>query len=129
MGKIFLLAAAISGFMAVAIGAFGAHALKAKLSADMLGVYETGVDYHFWHTLALLAVGLLSLHWPGSRWLEASGWAFLLGIILFSGSLYFMAITNIRTIGPMSVGLITPLGGVSFLAGWLMLFVSCLKNS
>ena len=127
MAKLFIQLAAFSGALAVMIGAFGAHALKARLTPELLSVYETGVQYHFWHTLVLLAVGLLALQLPDSRTLIASGIAFIVGIILFSGSLYLLASTDIRHLGIMPVGLITPFGGMSFIIGWLLLLISSFK--
>jgi uncharacterized membrane protein YgdD (TMEM256/DUF423 family) len=127
MAKLFIQLAAINGALAVMIGAFGAHALKARLTPELLSVYETGVQYHFWHTLALLAVGLLAFQLPDSRALMASGIAFIVGIILFSGSLYLLASTDIRQLGFMPVGLITPFGGMSFIIGWLLLLISSFK--
>ncbi|MBT5923381.1 MAG: DUF423 domain-containing protein [Cellvibrionales bacterium] len=127
MAKLFIQLAAINGALAVMIGAFGAHALKARLTPELLSVYETGVQYHFWHTLALLAVGLLAFQLPDSRALIASGIAFIIGIILFSGSLYLLASTDIRQLGFMPVGLITPFGGMSFIIGWLLLLISSFK--
>jgi uncharacterized membrane protein YgdD (TMEM256/DUF423 family) len=127
MAKLFIQLAAINGALAVMIGAFGAHALKARLTPELLSVYETGVQYHFWHTLALLAVGLLAFQLPDSRALIASGIAFIIGIILFSGSLYLLASTDIRQLGFMPVGLITPFGGMSFIIGWLLLLMSSFK--
>ncbi|MDG1292630.1 MAG: DUF423 domain-containing protein, partial [Pseudomonadales bacterium] len=93
MAKLFIQLAALNGALAVMIGAFGAHALKVRLTPELLSVYETGVQYHFWHSLALLAVGLLAFQLPDSRALMASGIAFIVGIILFSGSLYLLAST------------------------------------
>lgn len=119
MSKFYLLISAISGFLAVALGAFGAHGLKQKLSADMLAVYQTGVQYHFYHTLALFGVALLMLQLPQSvalRWCAA---LFIVGILIFSGSLYVLAISGIRWLGA-----ITPLGGVAFLLGWILLAVA-----
>jgi len=116
MAKTYLLIAALNGFIAVALGAFGAHGLKQRLSADMLAVYQTGVQYHFYHTFALLAVALLLLHLPLNNSLRWSGILFAVGIVIFSGSLYVLSITGIRWLGA-----ITPLGGVAFLAGWLLL--------
>jgi uncharacterized membrane protein YgdD (TMEM256/DUF423 family) len=127
MAKLFIQLAAINGALAVMIGAFGAHALKARLTPELLSVYDTGVQYHFWHTLALLAVGLLAFQLPDSRALIASGIAFIIGIILFSGSLYLLASTDIRQLGFMPVGLITPFGGMSFIIGWLLLLISSFK--
>jgi uncharacterized membrane protein YgdD (TMEM256/DUF423 family) len=116
MAKHFLVAAALSGFIAVALGAFGAHGLKQKLTADLLAVYQTGVQYHFYHTFALLAVGLLMLQVPASGALRWSGILFIVGIVIFSGSLYVLSLTGVSWLGA-----ITPIGGVAFLAGWLLL--------
>ncbi|MFT3929712.1 MAG: DUF423 domain-containing protein [Spongiibacteraceae bacterium] len=119
MAKMYLVIAAINGFLAVALGAFGAHGLKQKLSADMLAVYQTGVQYHFYHTLALFGVALLMLQLPQSALLRWSAGLFLIGMIIFSGSLYVLAISGIRWLGA-----ITPLGGVAFLAGWALLAIA-----
>ena len=119
MSKTYLLIAALNGFLAVALGAFGAHGLKQKLGADMLTVYQTGVQYHFYHTLALFGVALLMLQLPQSTALRWSALLFSVGIVIFSGSLYVLATTGIRWLGA-----ITPLGGVAFLAGWIMLAVA-----
>jgi uncharacterized membrane protein YgdD (TMEM256/DUF423 family) len=116
MAKNFLVAAALSGFLAVALGAFGAHGLKQRLSADLLAVFQTGVQYHFYHTFALLAVGLLMLQMPTSGALRWSGILFIAGIVVFSGSLYILSLTGVRWLGA-----ITPLGGVAFLVAWLLL--------
>lgn len=124
MANPFLLLGAISGFIAVALGAFGAHGLKDRLPADMLAVYHTAVQYQFWHTAALLAVGVLALHWPGHAALKWSGWAFVAGIVVFSGSLYLLALTGTRWLGA-----ITPIGGVAFLAGWLLLAIAVFQKS
>jgi uncharacterized membrane protein YgdD (TMEM256/DUF423 family) len=110
-----LTLASVSGFLAVALGAFGAHGLKPLLSADLLQVYQTGVQYHLLHTVVLLALGIWQLVQP-QRWLNRAAIMMLLGIVLFSGSLYLLAVTGIRILG-----VITPLGGVSWLAAWLML--------
>ena len=103
-------------FLGVALGAFGAHGLKATLG-DMKPVYETGVLYHLVHAVAILLVGLLSERAPDARW-NVVAWLFLAGIILFSGSLYLMAITKVS-----ALGFVTPFGGVCFLAGWAYLAV------
>lgn len=113
MNKTFLVLAGISGLLAVALGAFGAHGLKPHLSTDELLWFETGNRYHFYHTFALLAVALLK---NDSRLLRYAGFSFLIGILLFSGSLYIMAVTGVR-----ALGMITPVGGIAFLAGWGML--------
>lgn len=110
------LLAGISGFLAVALGAFGAHGLKQRLSADMMAVYETAVQYHFYHTLALLAVALLLQQGVQSAALKASVWLFGLGIVVFSGSLYALALSGVKVLGA-----ITPIGGVLFLLGWACL--------
>jgi len=115
MERLFLVAGAISGAVAVAAGAFGAHALKVRLPADLLAIWQTGAQYQLAHALALLATGLLAGRAPGaaSAW---AGWLFLAGTILFSGSLYALALSGVRVLGA-----ITPLGGVAFLGGWAAL--------
>jgi uncharacterized membrane protein YgdD (TMEM256/DUF423 family) len=106
---------AVLGAIGVAAGAFGAHGLKGRLTPEMLAVFETGVRYHLIHALGLLAVA-----WAATRWASASirvaGWLFAVGILLFSGSLYVLCLTGIR-----GFGAITPIGGVAFIAGWLLL--------
>jgi uncharacterized membrane protein YgdD (TMEM256/DUF423 family) len=103
-------------FCAVAAGAFGAHLLRGYLSPEMLVVWQTGVQYQAWHALALIAVGLYLQTNAGARWVRWSGRLFAVGILLFSGSLYLLALTGVR-----EWGVVTPLGGVAFLAGWLLL--------
>lgn len=122
MTKLFLCISAINGFLAVALGAFGAHGLKGKLAENLFSAYETGVQYHFYHTLALLGVALLMQRFQESTALLVSGWLFIGGILLFSGSLYGLALGGSKILGP-----ITPIGGVCFLAGWVALFVGSLK--
>lgn len=122
MANPLLLTAALSGLTAVGFGAFGAHGLKAHLSADMLAVYQTGVQYHLYHTLALLAVALLSLHAPRQALLKWSGWLLVAGIVSFSGSLYVLAISGARWLG-----MLTPIGGVAFITGWLLLAIVALQ--
>jgi len=116
MPRIFLILGAINAFLCVAFGALGAHGLKLRLSADMLAVYQTGVQYHFYHALGLIVVGLVLLHFPKSRYVALSGWLMLAGIILFSVSLYALSLTGIRELGA-----ITPLGGMAFLSAWILL--------
>lgn len=106
---------ALMAALAVMAGAFGAHALKAQLTPDMLAVYETGARYHLAHALGLLVVGLTAERHPSPA-LDAVGWLFMTGITLFSGSLYALAITGNKTLG-----MITPLGGVSWIIGWIVL--------
>ncbi|MCP8899562.1 DUF423 domain-containing protein [Gilvimarinus xylanilyticus] len=121
MHQLFLIAAAASGFIAVALGAFAAHGLKGKLTPTLLSAFETATQYQMYHALALLAVALLIKLQP-STWLNASGWLFIAGSLLFSGSLYALALTGIRLFGP-----ITPIGGVCFLMGWLCLLIASVK--
>lgn len=112
MIKLFLIAASALGFLAVALGAFGAHTLKSRLSEDMLAVWQTAVQYQFWHVLALLGVAIL-FRFGSSSLLMAAGYSFLIGILLFSGSLYVLALTGVKPLGA-----ITPIGGLAFLVGW-----------
>jgi uncharacterized membrane protein YgdD (TMEM256/DUF423 family) len=113
--RTFLLVGSLAGFSAVLLGAFGAHGLRTRLSPDMLVVFETGVRYHMYHALAILAVSLVMGRLNG--WLVSSaGWLFTAGIVLFSGSLYVLALTGITILGA-----ITPIGGVAFLLGWACL--------
>ncbi len=122
MSKLFLVLGSVNGFLAVALGAFGAHGLKARIGQDLLAVYQTGVQYHTTHALSLLAVGIVA-HWlSDSVLLQLSGWLFLAGIILFSGSLYLLAISGLGWLGA-----ITPLGGTAFLAGWVLLAVAAFQ--
>ena len=111
---------AVMGAVGVAIGAFGAHGLRGRLSAEMLAVFETGVRYQMYHALALMALAALSDRLNG-RLIEAAGWLFVAGIVLFSGSLYLLAVTGVTVLGA-----ITPIGGVAFLAGWACLVLATL---
>jgi uncharacterized membrane protein YgdD (TMEM256/DUF423 family) len=115
MDRLFFALGALAGFIAVALGAFAAHGLKARLDPTMLASFETGVRYHMYHALALLAAGWAATRWPGAA-VNASGWLFLGGIVLFSGSLYALSLTGVRWLGA-----VTPVGGLAFLAGWLCL--------
>lgn len=110
-------------FVAVAAGAFGAHALKVSLPPDLLGVYQTAVQYQFWHALGLLAVGMLLRQQPANRALALAGWLLVAGIVIFCGSLYALALTGSR-----GLGAITPLGGVAFLGGWAALAYAAWRN-
>jgi uncharacterized membrane protein YgdD (TMEM256/DUF423 family) len=114
--RLFLALGAAAMLAAVLLGAFGAHALKDRIAPDLLATYHTAVEYHVYHALGLLAVGLAALHLPESAWLRAAGWAMAAGVVLFSGSLYALALTGIRTLGA-----VTPFGGVAFLGGWAAL--------
>ncbi len=113
---------AVAGAVGVGLGAFGAHGLKARVSPELLVVFETGVRYHILHALALLAVGGVSTIWPGTL-ITASGWLFAVGIVVFSGSLYLMTMTGARWLGA-----ITPLGGLSLILGWLTLAAAALGS-
>ncbi|MCC6463542.1 MAG: DUF423 domain-containing protein [Saprospiraceae bacterium] len=119
MSKKFLQLAAISGFLAVGIGAFGAHGLKPLLSEYQLAIYEKGVQYQFYHSLALLAVASLLSRLPDSKILVWAGWLFVAGIVCFSGSLYLLACRDILSFPVGWAGPVTPLGGLFFMAGWL----------
>jgi uncharacterized membrane protein YgdD (TMEM256/DUF423 family) len=116
VARLFILIAAISGLIAVVLGAFAAHGLKQMLAPAALYVFQTGVQYQMYHALALLVVGVLMLIKPSLSGLKASGVAYILGTLLFSGSLYALALGAPRWVGP-----ITPLGGLSFMLGWLLL--------
>ena len=116
MPKTFLLLGAVNAFLCVALGAFGAHGLKHSLSADMLAHFHTGVQYHFYHALALIMIGLLLLHFTKSKLITISGWLMLAGIILFCGSLYVLSLTGMR-----GLGMVAPFGGLSLLSAWALL--------
>lgn len=122
MSKTILMTASILLALAVTIGAFGAHGLKAHLSEAMLQTWKTGVEYHFYHALGLLLIGVLSVSMP-TNLLNWSALFLFVGIVLFSGSLYFLAIIGIKWLGA-----ITPLGGLCFIAGWVLLFVAVFKK-
>ena len=109
--------------MGVGLGAFGAHTLKERLSADMLATFETGVRYQMYHALALVAVTVALGRWPDASLAVAAGWLFIAGIVLFSGSLYGLALSDVRVLGA-----ITPLGGVAFIAGWLCLLLAAWRG-
>ena len=120
MDRTFLLVGALAAFIGVALGAFGAHGLRSRLSTEMLGVFETGVRYQMYHALAILIVALAVARIDG--WLiRAAGWLFTGGIILFSGSLYVLALSGITMLGA-----VTPIGGLAFLAGWACLAIAAL---
>ncbi|NEU30471.1 DUF423 domain-containing protein [bacterium LRH843] len=123
MGKLFLLAGSIVMALSVAIGAFGAHGLEPKLTEKMMKNYQTGVQYHMIHGIGLLVVGLVALKLTSSSFINGAGWSFLLGILLFSGSLYAMALTGITKLGA-----ITPIGGLAFIIGWVLLGIAVVKG-
>jgi len=121
MDRLFLIIGALSGAISVGAGAFGAHALRPRLEARLFEVFETAAQYQMYHALALVAVAWVASRWPAAL-VNASGWLFLAGTILFSGSLYAMALTGVRALGA-----ITTLGGVCFIAGWLSLAAAVLR--
>lgn len=123
MAKLFLALGCINAMLVVLIGAFGAHGLKARLTVENMAVFQTGVQYHFYHAVGLILLGLIALQIPITPYLRWSGWLMLVGIILFSGSLYALSITNIRWLG-----MITPLGGTAFILAWLMLTIGIMKS-
>lgn len=112
MGRVFFILGALSAFLGVAAGAFGAHGLKGRISAEMLAVFEVGVRYQMYHVLGLFAAAWAMGKWPTSA-AAAGGWCFVIGTVLFSGSLYLLSVTGARWLGA-----VTPLGGLAFLAGW-----------
>ncbi len=124
MPKTFLILGSLNALLCIAFGAFGAHGLKRILSADMLAVYHTGVQYHFYHAFGMIIIGLLLLHFPKSRLIPVSGWLMLIGILLFSFSLYVLSLTEMR-----GLGIITPFGGVSFLSAWGLLIYALWKEN
>ena len=112
--RLSLTLAALLLFAAVGLGAFGAHALKTRLAPDMQAIWQTAVQYHAWHALGLLAAGLLMMQRPDAPGASLAAWLFVAGIVIFSGSLYALALSGLR-----GLGAVTPFGGVAFLAGWL----------
>jgi uncharacterized membrane protein YgdD (TMEM256/DUF423 family) len=121
MERVFVVIGALSAFIAVAAGAYGSHGLKGRLTPEMMGVFEVGVRYQMYHALALIGVSFASAQWPGSL-VTASGWLFLAGTILFSGSIYLLCLTGSKLYGP-----ITPIGGGMLMIGWLCLAIGALK--
>jgi len=121
--KLILSIAALCGALAVGLGAFGAHALKAKLeAADRLSTYQTAVQYHFLHTIVLLIIGLL-MYKIQSNWLNYSAYMMIAGLLFFSGSLYTLCLSGVKWLGA-----ITPIGGVFFILGWLFMFIAIYKT-
>lgn len=124
MSGALLIVAGIAGLTAVAVGAFGAHGLRGSLSPEMMAIFQTGALYHLVHALAIFGAALLAREEAYARLASAAGWAFLLGIVIFSGSLYALSITGTRWLGA-----ITPIGGVSFMIGWAMLIWAGVKGA
>ncbi len=114
--RLYVLAAAVALAAAVVLGAFGAHAVKSLLAPESFAVYQTAVQYHFWHALGLLGVGVLMAQWPTGRALAWTAWLLIAGMFFFCGSLYALALT-----GTSWLGVLTPIGGAAFIAAWLIL--------
>lgn len=128
MHRWFLITASLIGALSVALGAFAAHGLKQVLPADAVAIFETGVRYQFYHAFALLAAGILYEKYPGAL-LQWAGNCFQLGIILFSGSLYVLtALKASEAVGVSKIGLITPFGGLFFIAGWILMVIAFIKK-
>lgn len=123
MERFFLAAGSISGFLAVALGAFAAHSLRTRLTSHDIEIFQTGVHYQLAHALVLIAVGILIRVFPEASAYGRAGYAFLAGIVIFSGSLYALVLTQLRWFGA-----ITPIGGVCFLIGWLLLAYGALRD-
>ena len=120
--KALLVVGMLTMALGVVLGAFGAHGLKGKLTPEMMAVYQTAVSYHLWHGLGIIALGLLALQFPTSQGLVIAGWVMLLGLLLFSGSLYGLTLSGIKLLGA-----ITPLGGLAFIVAWLLAAWSLLR--
>lgn len=116
MSKLVIMLAGINGFLAVSLGAFAAHALRDRLSPELLNTFQTGVQYHMYHALALFGIGLMMINFAASNILRVSAFLMLAGLVFFSGSLYLLSITGIRWLGA-----ITPIGGVFFLVAWALI--------
>ncbi len=122
VARLFIALGSINAALAVIFGAFGAHALKARISPEMLNVYHTGSQYHFYHALGMLLVGVLATQLQNQGALRLSGFLMLAGVVLFSGSLYLLAITGVTWLGA-----VTPLGGVAFIAAWIVLALAAFR--
>lgn len=126
MAKRWLLLGSVGMLLAVVLGAFGAHGLSSRVTTELLAVYQTGVQYHFYHALGLLALGLFIQRQGGAKtvWLTAAGWLMVAGIVIFSGSLYLLTLTGSRWLGA-----ITPIGGLAFIGAWLAVIVGVYRES
>ena len=120
--RLFLILGCIAALLAVALGAFGAHGLKARLTPELMAVYRTGVEYQFYHALGMILIGLAAFHLPESARLRLAGWTMLAGIVLFCGSLYLLSLTGLGWLGA-----ITPAGGVAFIAAWALFAAAAVK--
>jgi uncharacterized membrane protein YgdD (TMEM256/DUF423 family) len=124
MSKLFLILGSVNAATAVSMGAFGAHFLKTKIPEEMLSVFQTAVQYHFYHSLGLMIIGVLIISIKPEKYLGIAGWMMFIGIILFSGSLYILSTTATRW-----VGIITPFGGIAFIISWVFIAVALWKWS
>lgn len=122
MSRLFLALGSGSALLAVILGAFGAHGLRERISPAMLAVWHTANQYHFYHALGLLAVGLLAQHLPHSACLRWAGWLLCAGLVLFSGSLYVLSISGLRWLG-----VVTPFGGIAFIVAWALVLLAVLR--
>lgn len=122
MGRILFGIGAMLGFLGVAAGAFGAHAIRSRVTPERLDNWKTAAEYQLWHALATIAAAVIAVRWDGGA-AAAAGWCFIAGVAVFSGSLYALALTDRRTLGA-----ITPIGGVLFLAGWALLVVAAIRG-
>ncbi|SEN45805.1 Uncharacterized membrane protein YgdD, TMEM256/DUF423 family [Mesobacillus persicus] len=120
--KLFIIIGAVNAFLAVALGAFGAHGLEGKVEPKYLEIWKTGVTYQMFHAIGILIIGILLGNLPATSLLTWSGWLMLIGIVIFSGSLYILTLTKIGILGA-----ITPLGGVSFLVAWVLLIIAAIR--
>jgi uncharacterized membrane protein YgdD (TMEM256/DUF423 family) len=123
VAKFYLVLGSINALLVVLIGAFGAHGLKTRLSIENMAIFQTGVQYHFYHAVGLILVGLIAMQLTSSPYFRWSAWLMVMGIVLFSGSLYALSITNIRWLGA-----ITPIGGTAFILAWIMLAIGIVKS-
>jgi uncharacterized membrane protein YgdD (TMEM256/DUF423 family) len=123
MKSVFLFLASLSALTGVGLGAFGAHGLKNVLSPELLTVYQTGVTYQMWHALGLMGIALVQQQSPESKLINWAGWLMFIGIIVFSGSLYLLAILDLKWIG-----ILTPIGGVSFIMAWVLIAIFATKK-
>lgn len=120
--KLFLILGSINAALVVMLGAFGAHGLKARITTEMLTLFQTGVHYHVFHSLGLLVVGVVAVQIVDSVFLKWAGWLMLAGIFLFSGSLYLVSVVGIRW-----MGMVTPFGGLAFIAAWILFLMAIIK--
>ena len=123
-GRYAIAVGAVAMAVAVVLGAFGAHALKARLAVDAMATWQTAVQYQAWHALGLMGVGLWMERWPERRVLRVAAWLLVVGILLFSGSLYAVALTGLRALGA-----ITPIGGIAWIVAWVLVAVAALRTS